>query len=464
MEFDLVVKGGTVVTAEHTQRADVGVTQGVIRAVGDLSAAPAAHTVDADGLLVFPGGVDPHTHIKWPYLDTTSNDDFASASRAALHGGTTTVVDWALPHDQSAVEGVRTRIQQAIDDGVLTDFTLHAVLGPDLREGYGEVARLANDIGTPTFKCYLTYRRRGLLTDDGNLVRAMKAVRDAGGILGLHAENPAMHERTEEELRAAGNNDAIHFRMAKDNLVEAEAIHRAIYLAAQVGAAILIQHVSTSQGVEMIREAQGRGLPVFGEATPHYLVLTDEVYERDNGRLFLCSPPVKSAEDRDALWDGLADGTLSIVGADHCAFTVEQKTRHESAFDAPNGLPGIETRLPLVFSEGVSKARIDGRRFAAVTSTNAAKINGIYPKKGTIAVGSDADIVLIDPKKERVIAQDELHQGSDWTPYEGHRLVGVPVATILRGHPVIVDGQFSPPPTLGRFLNGEPGGYSKVRP
>lgn len=464
MEFDLVVRGGRVVTAEHAQRADVGVAGGVIRAVGDLSGAASEQVVDAEGMSVFPGGVDPHTHIKWPYLDTTSNDDFESASRAALHGGTTTVVDWALPDDKSAVQGVHSRIQQAQDDGVLVDFTLHAVLGPDLRDGYGEVATLAGDVGTPTFKCYLTYRRRGLLTDDGNLLRAMKAVRDAGGILGLHAENPSMHERTEAELRAEGKNDAVHFRMAKDNLVEAEAIHRAIYLAEHIGAAILIQHVSTRQGVDLIRDAQGRGLPVFGEATPHYLVLTDEVYERDNGRLFLCSPPVKTDEDREALWRGLADGTLSIVGADHCAFTIEQKTRHDSAFDAPNGLPGIETRLPLVFSEGVSKGRIDECRFAAVTSTNAAKINGIYPKKGTIAVGSDADMVLIDPDRERVITHDELHQGSDWTPYEGHTLTGAPVMTILRGYPVVADGQFSPPPTSGQFLRGEAGGYSKVRP
>jgi dihydropyrimidinase len=462
MRFDLIIRRGRVVTPGAVPVTDVGVTGGRIAAIGDLSAAEAGRTIDAEGLHLFPGGIDPHTHVHWPFLDETSSDDFRSASIAALHGGTTTIVDWALPVDGSALEGVRRRSEEALGAGVIVDFALHCVLRPDMRRGYDEMSEVVA-LGCPTFKCYLTYRRRGLLTDDAHLVRALRTARDLGAIVGVHAENPSLHELAEAEFRAAGKHDAVDFRMAKDNLVEAEAIHRAIFLAEQVGSPLLIQHVSTRQGVALIRESRRRGSNVLGETCPHYLILTDEVYEGPEGRRFLCSPPVKSAEDQEALWEGIADGTLSILGTDHCAFTIEQKFRAASAFDAPNGLPGIETRLPLLYSHGVTAGRIGERRFCELVAENAARIAGIYPQKGVIAVGSDADVVLIDPSATRTIRSGDLHQAVDWTPYEGLAMRGYPKWTILRGEVVVADGTLTEPTAPGRFLPGNPHGFLAAR-
>ncbi|MGH3762978.1 dihydropyrimidinase [Actinophytocola sp.] len=462
MRFDLVVRGGRVVSPGTARVTDIGVRDGQISVLGDLSGVDSARTIDAAGLTVFSGGVDPHTHIRWPFLDATSHDDFRTASIAAFHGGTTSVVDWALPADRSALAGVRRRQNEATGDGVLVDFALHCVLGPDLARGYDEVPDVVEQ-GCPTFKCYLTYRRRGLLTDDAKLVRALRAVAAAGGIVGVHAENPALHETTEAELRAAGKQDAMHFRAAKDNLVEAEAIHRAIFLAEQAGAPLMIQHVSTREGVELVRTARRRGLPVFAETCPHYLVLTDEVYEGPLGRRYLCSPPIKSTEDQEALWAGLADGTISIVGADHCAFTVAQKEAPASAFDAPNGLPGVETRLPLLYSHGVAAGRLSEARFSEVIAENPARVAGIHSRKGILAVGADADLVIIDPAARRTITATRLHQDTDWTPYEGVEVRGWPKYTIRRGEVVIDDGRYVEPADTGQFLAGMPHGFDTVR-
>jgi len=462
MEFDLIVRGGTVVSPGVVDRTDLGVRGRLIAAIGDLSDASSERVIDAKGLTVFPGGVDPHTHVRWPFLGATSADDFRTASISALHGGTTTIVDWALPADDSAMEGISQRKAMALNDGVMVDFGLHCVLGPDMARGYEEMSE-AVGAGHPTFKCYMTYRRRGLLTDDARLSEALATARNLGAIVGVHAENPAMHERAEAQFVAKGNTDAIHFRLAKGIPVESEAIHRAVFLAERLEAFLLIQHVSTSEGVDIVRSARGRGVQVLAETCPHYLTLTDEVYERDHGHRFICSPPVKRAEDRDALWEGLADGSVAFVGADHCAFTTAQKDGPESAFDVPNGLPGIETRFPLVYSGGVLTGRLSEERFAQVIAENAARVNGIYPQKGRIAVGADADLVLIDPAARRTITADDLHQGSDWTPYEGFDVAGWPVFTVLRGEIVIENGSFSAPSTSGSFLAGSPEGFIGVR-
>lgn len=462
LQFDLVIRRGRVVSPGVTGQADIGIRDGVIAALGDLSEATAQRSLDADGLTVFPGGVDPHTHVRWPFLGATSADDFRSASIAALHGGTTTIVDWALPVNDSAMEGISVRKESAFEDGVIVDFGLHCILGPDMSRGYDEIPE-AVSAGHPTFKCYLTYRRRGLLTDDARLGEALARARDLGAIVGVHAENPSMHERAEERFVSEGNTKAIHFRLAKGIEVEAEAIHRAVFLAERAEAALLIQHVSTAEGVEIIRDAQNRGVQVLAETCPHYLVLTDEVYERGDGHRFICSPPVKTADDRDALWQGLASGVVAFVGADHCAFTAAQKDGPDSAFDVPNGLPGIETRFPLIYSEGVGKGRLSESRFAEVIAENASRVNGIYPQKGRIAVGSDADLTLVDSERTRTIRSGELHHGTGWTPYEGIEASGWPVQTVLRGEVVVDNGIFEMPSTPGRFLPGVPGGHVGVR-
>lgn len=460
--FDLIVRGGRVVSPGVADVADIGIRDGVIAAIGDLSAVETRRALDARGLVVFPGGVDPHTHVRWPFLGATSADDFRTASIAALFGGTTSIVDWALPVNDSALDGISQRKATAFEDGIIVDFGLHCVLGPNMSRGYEEIPE-AVSAGHPTFKCYLTYRRRGLLTDDARLSEALTRAKDLDAIVGVHAENPAIHERAEEQFAAAGKTEAIHFRQAKGITVEAEAIHRAVFLAERLEAPLLIQHVSTAEGVEIIRDARSRGAEVLAETCPHYLVLTDEVYEREDGHRFICSPPVKRQEDRDALWKGLADGAIAFVGADHCAFTTTQKDSPDSAFDVPNGLPGIETRFPLVYSFGVAEGRLSEHRFAEVIAENAARVNGIYPQKGRIAVGGDGDLTLVDPDERRTITTGALHQGSDWTPYEGIRVWGWPICTVLRGEVVVENDEFVQPSTTGRFLAGSPGGHVGVK-
>ena len=463
MEMDLVVRGGRVARTNVVEQADLGIKKSKIAVVGNLEGVRTTREIDATGLLVLPGGVDPHTHVRWPFLDVTSNDDFAEASIAALHGGTTSIIDWALPADESALEGIDRRIKQALSDGVLVDFGLHCVLGPAMKRGYEEIPE-AIGRGLPTFKCYLTYRRRGLLTDDAGLVSALRLASVNGGIVGVHAENPTLHETAEAEFRVAGKHEPKYFRLAKDNLVEASAIAKAIYLAGALDAPLMIQHISTREAVQLVRQARQSGVKVFAETCPHYLTLTDEVYERPDGRRFICSPPIKSKEDQEALWEGVADGTISVIGADHCAFTLADKAMGTTAFDVPNGLPGIETRLPLLYHFGVMSGRIDEQRFCAVIAENPARIAGLFPNKGIIAVGSDADLVIVDPRRRNKVTAEKLHQATDWTPYEGMELNGYPpVYTILRGEVVVDDGAFHSPSSPGHFLPGEPGGYQGVR-
>lgn len=462
MELDLVVRGGLVVSPGVSGPTDVGIKDGRIAALGDLSAATAGETLDGTGLHVFPGGVDPHTHINWPFLKARTRDDFAQASKAALFGGTTSIVDWARPVDGSAARGVQVRRGEAESQQVALDFTLHCILSPDLDFALDEVPGLVQR-GTPTFKCYMTYRKRGLLIDDANLFKALRRVAAEGGIVGVHAENPALHEAAEVDLRREGSTDPIHFRQAKGSLVESEAIHRAIYLAEAAGAPLLIQHVSTGDGIDLIRQAQRKGLPVFAETCPQYLILTDEVYLRPDGRNFICSPPIKSEEDRERLWEAVEDGTVNFIGTDHGAFSLEDKSIGDTSFDVPNGLPGIETRIPLIYSEGVVKGRISPGRFAQLIAENAARMNGIYPQKGSISVGSDADLVLIDPSATRVLDATTLHQPIDWTPYAGIEVKGYPTVTILRGDVVVRGNDFTPPTTKGRFLQGLPHLFRTIR-
>ena len=284
------------------------------------------------------------------------------------------------------------------------------------------------------------------------------------GSLGSMLRTPRFMRLPKLNSGVAGKHEPKHFRLAKGNLVEASAISKAIYLAGSLDAALMIQHISTREAVQLVREARQSRVKVFAETCPHYLTLTDEVYERPDGRRFICSPPIKSKEDQEALWEGVADGTISVIGADHAAFTLAQKAMGETAFDVPNGLPGIETRLPLLYHFGVVNGRIDEQRFCAVIAENPARVAGLFPSKGIIAAGSDADLVIIDPRRRNEVTAEKLHQATDWTPYEGIELNGYPpVYTILRGEVVVDDGAFHSPSSPGRFLPGEPGGYQGVR-
>lgn len=462
MELDLAIRGGQVVTAESTARADIGVWDGCVAAIASPGALPRApREVDASGKLVMPGGVDPHTHIRWPWLAETSHDDFTSGTTAAAFGGTTTIIDYAVQKGAPLDECLARR-RELIDGKAVVDFALTCTLTDSSEENLGSVKR-ALSAGIAAFKVYMIYRKRGIMVDDWMLFRMLEEARDAGALLTVHAESGEIGEARMARSVAEGRGGPWDFRVAKTNFVEAEAVQRAVFLAEELRAPLYVRHVSTAEGLGILHRARQRGALAFVETCPHYFTLTDDVYKRPDGHRFICSPPIKGERDRDAIRRGLLDGAVHTVGGDHVAFGSDQKDAHSGSFDrVPNGLPGIETRLPLTYTFGVLEGGLSLNAFVALVSTNAAKLFGLYPRKGTIAVGSDADLIVVDPAKSRRLEPASLHYPIDWNPYTGLVVRGFPDLVLSRGEIVVEGDRCVAPPGRGAFVRARPHGYLTV--
>jgi dihydropyrimidinase len=403
---------------------------------------------------VLPGGIDPHVHISWPFLDATTADDYAGASVAAAIGGTTTVIDFAHPKmGPTPLERVATRRAQA-EGQVAIDYSLHCVLTDGSPQTLADMAPLVAE-GITSFKVYLTYSRRGIMVDDAALLAVLRKAASLGAVVCVHAENGIVADANEARFVAEGRTSAADFPRHKPNYIETEAVARALFWAREAGAALYIVHLSTAEGLSLVQAAQQQGCQVWAETCPQYLLLRGSVYERlEDGHRFICSPPLRSEEDSEALWKGIAGGTVATIGSDHCVFTAAQKDRGRDDFTrVPNGLPGVETRLPLLFSEGVGKGRITVNELARITSLGPAQVHGLFPRKGILAPGSDADIVLLDPTRRWTLSSDTLHMAVDWSPYEGWELQGAPVMTIAGGEVIVEDGDFVGQPGRGRFLS-----------
>jgi dihydropyrimidinase len=452
--FDLLIRNGSLVTPDGTFNSDLAVKEGKIAAVGAEGTLGAAKQVlDASGRLVFPGLVDPHVHIAHPFAKGVSMDDFYTATVSAAHGGTTTLIDFAIQWDKSLslMECIRKRRDQA--DGLsVIDYGLHAC--PTLSTE--ETIQAAGDVirsGAPSFKIYMIYRKQGRMVDDAVLYGLLQEVKKHGGMVGVHAENAAIAEFNEETFLRRGDRSPEHFPLVKPNLVEAECVNRALYLNRWAGSRLYIFHLSTTEGLDLLRTAQGGGESVYAETCPHYLALTDAVYKRPDGANFICSPPIRSQKDTEALWRGIADGSISVIGSDHCGFGREQKGTGGGDFSkTPNGLPGMEARLPVVYTEGVSKGRISVNRMVEVLSTNPARIFGLYPRKGSLLPGGDADLVIFDPHEEWPLGVDTLHSPVDWTPYEGMKVKGAVKTVVSRGKVIVQDREFRGAKGEGRYL------------
>jgi dihydropyrimidinase len=462
LQLDLVLRNGQVVTADAVVRAEVGIAGGRIAAVAAPGLLPkAVQELDAAGRLVMPGGVDAHTHIHWPYLDQTTRDDFTSATAAGAFGGTTTVIDYAVQKDAPVDDCIARRRAQA-DGHAIVDYSLTCTLTDPAEENVRSIGRLVK-AGFTAFKVYLIYKKRGIMVDDWMLYRVLEETRDHGAILGVHAENGPIGEGRMTQFVTEGRKSPWDFREAKSSFLEAEAIQRAIFLAETLGAPLYIRHISTAEGIELLRAASGRRARIFGETCPHYFTLTDEVYRRPDGHRYICSPPIKSARDRDAVHAALLDGSMHVVGGDHGAFAEDQKDERRESFDrVPNGLPGIETRLPLTFTRGVVEGGMPLTRFVELVSTNPAKLFGLYPRKGAIAVGSDADVIVVDPAKERTVTPERMHLPIGWNPYTGLVLRGFPDVVLSRGDVVIDGDRCLAKPGRGLYVPGAPGGYAQV--
>jgi len=450
--MDLIIRNGTVVTATDTFKADVGVTGGIITHVAQGLEGPAKETIDATGLLVFPGFIDVHTHFSLPFMGTVSADDFENGSKSCACGGVTTYIDFAIQaKGKSLFETVEARRKQA-DGHTHIDYALHMGVTDVTDSVLAEIPKVI-EAGLPSFKLFMTYRKEGFMVDDGVLLTVMELVRDSGGIVGVHAENAPILEHYIDRFVKEGKTTPPWHARSRPNFVEAEAIRRVIYFTELTGSRLYIFHMSTGEGAFYVGEAKGRGAMVFAETCPQYLLLTDDKYEGDEGIYFPTSPPLRKSADCAALWRGLSNGSIQVVSTDHCSFRKEQKMMGKDVFTKiPNGLPGIETLVPLMYSEGVAKGRMSVNQMVALLSSNPAKLFGLHPRKGTIAPGTDADIVLYDPHKKTTLSHETLHMNLDFSPFEGTEITGWPKYTLSRGKVLYKDGEFTGDVNYGKFV------------
>jgi dihydropyrimidinase len=456
-EYELVIRGGTVCTASDTIRCDVGISGGVVQALG--RGLTGTKTIDADGLLVLPGGIDSHVHLAQPSgHGIVMADDFEAGTASAACGGNTTVMPFALqPRGQSLRAAVQDYHRLA-EGNCYVDHSFHMIISDASDRVLGqELPALVRD-GYTSFKIFMTYD--DLKLNDREILGVLSVARDEGALVMVHAENDDAIKFMAERLEAAGRTQPYGHAISRPAVVEREATHRAISFAELVDVPIVIVHVSGRGSMEQIRWACERNLKIYGETCPQYLVLTENDLDREGmeGAKFVCSPPPRDTDSQEACWQGLEQGVFQLFSSDHCPFRFEGpdgKQRHgaDAKFTwIPNGIPGVETRLPILFSEGVSKGRISINTFVALTSTNHARMYGLYPRKGTIAVGCDADIVLWDPQRRETIRQEILNHGCDYTPYEGLEVTGWPVTTILRGEVVAKDGKVVGAKGYGTYL------------
>ncbi len=457
LKLDLVIKNGTVATAADVIFCDVGISKGRIVALGeDLNG---DQVIDAHGKIVMPGGIDSHVHLDQPTGDgSVMADDFRTGTISAACGGTTTVIPFACQQKGNSIRHAVDDYHARAEGKAVIDYAFHLIVTDTNKQLLDQELPALIREGYTSFKIYMTYD--ALKLNDHEILDILSVARRHGAMAMVHAENSDCIAWLTEKLEQAGDT-APHFHSAaRPAVVEREATHRAISLAELVDVPVLIVHVSGPQAIEQIKWAQNRGLRVYAETCPQYLFLTAEDLNQDGfeGAKCICSPPPRDKFSQDEVWRGLENGTFQVFSSDHAPFRFEDETGkklhgEEAAFKyIPNGVPGVETRLPLLFSAGVGDGRIDLRRFVELTSANPARIYGLYPKKGTIAVGSDADIAIWDPDREVEITNDILHHNVDYTPYEGHRVRGWPETVLSRGEVIVKDGEFHGKSGRGNFL------------
>ena len=445
-------KGGTVVSGQGTRPADVLVEGGTISAVGTDLSASGAQIVDCAGKLLFPGFIDAHTHFDLAVAGTVTADDFATGSRAALRGGTTTVIDYAAPDKGETLACGLAKWREKAAGRCACDYGFHMTID-DWSEGISREMGEMVDQGIPTFKMYMTYP--AMMLPEGDLYRALKRLRELGCLTGVHCENSAVIDALIAEAKAAGRMGPASHPRTRPAPLEAEAVSRLLRIAQVADVPVIIVHLSTREGLEEVRAARRRGQTVYVETCPQYLLLDESVYDAadylDAAR-YVCAPPIRGAADRDALWEALKSGEIQTVATDHCSFTLEQKRMGREDFTKiPGGLPGVEDRGVLLYTAGVAAGRIDEAAMCRLLSENAAKLYGCWPRKGVIAPGSDADIVIYDPAAEGAITAADHIQNVDYDPYEGIPARGAIHQVYLRGTLAVDRGQVLAGPD-GQFI------------
>jgi dihydropyrimidinase len=450
----MLLAGGTVVTEEASVRADVAVEGERIAAIGLDLPRDGAKVVDVSGALLMPGFIDGHTHMDMPFGGTMTADDWDTGTAAALAGGTSTLVDFSL-QDVEGTLAQAVQTWQGKAGKARIDYGLHVAITNLTEEVKQEIPALPG-LGVATIKIFMAYKGTPLYTADEDLFEAMQIAREAGVLVLVHAENGDVIAKLQAQALARGDVSPRWHGLTRPEIVEAEATNRAIRLASIAGTPLLVVHVSCAAALEEVRRAHARGQTVYAETCPQYFCFSDADLARDGfeGAKYVCSPPLRDPSNRDALWHGLQVGDLQIFGSDHCSFNYAgQKELGRDDFTAiPNGLPGAEERAAALWTHGVRTGRITEQRFVAVLATNQARIHGLARRKGALAPGADADIVVWDPDRTIEVTQSNRHGNVDYTPYEGMTFTGAPAAVYLRGTEAYRDGDVLSQPGSGRFL------------
>ena len=467
----ILIKNGTLITASETFQADILVEGEKISLIGKDLSHPNAEIIDAQGKYVLPGGVDPHVHLDLPMFDTVSSDDHYTGGKAAAFGGTTTVIDF-VPQDEGSLEENIDRWHAKADPKASVDFSFHMNITRFDQDVAKEIFSLP-DMGITSLKVFTAYNGR-LRLSDGEIFRVMRVANSAGMLTMVHAENGDVIDILVEEALAAGNKDPIFHAKTRPAWGTVEASLRSAALAAQAGdAPLYLVHMNTAGEVNQLAYAREFGVRMMGETCPQYLFFTEDDLRREDGAKWICSPPMRKEMDNDRLWEGVSDGTIQTMATDHCPFFYDGTTpiEYEGEMIAipgkelgaedftkiPNGLPGVGDRMPILWTQGVVNGHITPNQFVALHCTNPAKIFGLYPQKGTLAPGSDADIAIWDPNKELRYGVEVAKHRTDYNLYEGWQLKGFPVMVFLRGKKIVDGDKWTGKPGMGKFLNRHEG-------
>ncbi len=458
--YDLIIRNGTIVTEKDKIKQDVGIKCGKIVTIGEIPEKGTTE-INADGKLILPGGIDAHCHIEQRSSSgIMTADDFYSGSVSAAFGGTTTIIPFAAQHRGQSLRQVVDDYMACAKPKSVIDYGFHLIISDASDAIIGQELPAMIEDGITSFKIYMTYD--DLKLDDYEILNVLAAARREQAMVMIHAENHDVIRWITEKLLDQGKGAPKYHAIAHARIAEKEATHRAISLAELLDTPMLVVHVSSEAALNEIRRAQERGLKIYGETCPQYLFLTIDDLDKDgmDGAMFCCSPPPRDKSSQEAIWDGLVDGSFTVFSSDHAPYRYDGSGKLAAGptptFDKiANGVPGLEIRMPLLFSEGVQTGRMDIQRFVEVTATNAAKTYGLYPRKGTIAVGSDADLAIWDTEKQVEITAETIHDNMDYTPYEGMVANGWPTTVISRGRIVIEDGELKVEKGSGEYLKRE---------
>jgi dihydropyrimidinase len=450
-----IIQNGTIVTAADIYQADIMIEDGKITAISDrFIPEKDAHVIDASGQYIFPGGIDVHTHLAWPFQSTGTADDFVSGTIAAAAGGITSIINFTNPKKgQTLLDNLQEWKKKG--ESSLIDYGFHTIISEYNDHVLEELPILAEQEGVTSIKLFMAYKGE-LMVDDREMYKIMKKAGEVGIITNVHAENGNIIDELVEESLSKGNTDPIFHAYTRPTITESEATGRALAIAEAANAPIYIVHVSCANALEQVEQAKKRGVQAFGETCPHYLALDEsylELPDFESGK-YVCSPPLREKWNQEHLWKGISSGIISTVGSDHCPFQFEgQKTMGRDNFaKIPNGVPGIEDIFSIIYHYGVHEGRISLQKFVEIMSINPAKLFGLYPKKGSVAVGFDADIVIFNPNASRVITKEKQYQNVDYNLYEGTVVQGAITRVLSRGEEIVRDGYVIGEKGRGQYL------------